>query len=62
MLDRPTWRLDGLASQTGKVYDAVEAHSCVDTSSEIPAMSNTQLLINQLQDVSTRGSLSLVSS
>ena len=38
--------------------DAVEAHSCVDTSSEIPLMSNAQLLINQLQDVSVETSCS----
>ena len=38
-----------ITSAEGKCNsDAVEAHSYVDNSSEIPLMSNTQLLINQL--------------
>ena len=44
----------------GKInYDAVEAHSCVDPLMPNSFLSKTQLLmINQLQDVSTRRSLS----
>ena len=39
--------------------DVVEAPSCVDDSTDKRFLSNTQLLmINQLQDVSTRRSLS----
>ena len=39
--------------------DAVEAHSCVDPLMPNSFLSNSQLLmINQLQDVSTRRSLS----
>ena len=33
--------------------DAVEAHSCVDIVAEFTDVSNTKLLINQLQDVLT---------
>ena len=41
------------------IVDAVEAHSCVDPLMPNSFLSKTQLLmINQLQDVSTRRSLS----
>ena len=39
-----------------KYFDAVEAYRCVDIVAN-SLMSNTQLLINQLQDVLARGSL-----
>ena len=43
----------------GSPNDAVEAHSCVDPLMPNSFLSKTQLLmINQLQDVSTRRSLS----
>ena len=46
---------------TRMVSDAVEAHSCVDPLMPNSLLSKTQLLmLNQLQDVSTRRSLSTV--
>ena len=49
------------AQQTIRYFDAVEAHSCIDPLMPNSFLSKTQLLmINQLQDVSTRRSLSTV--
>ena len=43
------------------VNDAVEAHSCIDDSTDKRFLSRTQLLmINQMQDVSNRRSFSTV--
>ena len=48
---------DSLSSSYGIAQDdAVEAHSCSDTYSEIHLVSNTQLLIIQRQDISTQKS------